>query len=113
MRPPIRTLISRAFRLRCPRCGAGRIFRRVVTYAEHADCPRCGFVYDPRGESLVFMYFSTAFLTGIMVVVMLLTNPEDVGWARVRLITGALALYFLSMPFRKALAIALNFLNDA
>jgi uncharacterized protein (DUF983 family) len=111
MRPSIRTLISRALRLRCPRCGEGPIFRRLITYSEHAACPRCGFVYDPRGESLVFMYFSTAFLTGIMVVVMLLTHPEDVAWARVRIVAAALALYVLSMPSRKALAIALNFLN--
>jgi uncharacterized protein (DUF983 family) len=111
MRPTIRTLISRALRLRCPRCGEGPIFRRVVTYTEHPACPHCGFAYDPRGESLVFMYFSTAFLTGLLVVVMLLTNPEDLGWARARLVAGALALYFVSMPFRKALAIALNFVN--
>jgi uncharacterized protein (DUF983 family) len=111
MRPRIRTLLSRALRLKCPRCGEGPIFRRVLTYSEHAACPRCGFTYDPRGESLVFMYFSTAFLTGVMVVVMLLTNPEDIAWARVRLVAGALALYFVSMPFRKALAIALNFVN--
>jgi uncharacterized protein (DUF983 family) len=111
MRVRIRTLLSRALRLRCPRCGEGPIFRRVLTYTEHTACPKCGFAYDPRGESLVFMYFSTAFLTGLIVIVMLLTNPEDIALARVRVVVGALALYFGSMPFRKALAIALNFVN--
>jgi uncharacterized protein (DUF983 family) len=112
MRPPIRTLVSRALRLRCPRCGEGRIFRRLLTYSEYPACPRCGLLYDERGESLVFMYFSTAFITGILVVVMLLTHPEDIAWARVQIVAAALALYFLSMPTRKALAIALNFLNS-
>ena len=59
-----RQLLGRALRLRCPRCGEGKIFRRLLTYSEHTSCPRCGLQYDPRGESLAFMYVSTAFLTG-------------------------------------------------
>ena len=64
-----RQLLGRALRLRCPRCGEGKIFRRLLTYSEYGSCPRCGLRYDPRGESLAFMYVSTAFLTGVMVVV--------------------------------------------
>ena len=33
-----RAILWRGLRLRCPRCGEGRIFRRVLTYSEHAAC---------------------------------------------------------------------------
>ena len=106
-----RQLLGRALRLRCPRCGEGKIFRRLVTYSEYRTCPRCAFPYDPRGESLAFMYVSTAFLTGVMVVVLLLMHPESIACGRAVVIPIALALYLLTLPVRKAIAIALNFLN--
>src|SRR5438552_10952636 len=106
-----RQLIGRAIRLRCPRCGEGKIFRRVLTYSEYTNCPRCGLRYDPRGESLAFMYVSTAFLTGVMVIVMLLMHPESIASGRTVVIPIALALYVFTLPVRKALAIALNYLN--
>jgi uncharacterized protein (DUF983 family) len=106
-----RQLLGRALRLRCPRCGEGKIFRRLLTYREHTSCPRCGLHYDPRGESLAFMYVSTAFLTGVMVIVMLLMHPESIASGRMVVIPIALALYVSTLPVRKALAIALNYLN--
>src|SRR5713101_845297 len=102
-----RQLLGRALRLRCPRCGEGKIFRRLLTYSEHTSCPRCGLRYDPGGESLAFMYVSTAFLTGVMV----LMNPESIASGRMVVIPIALALYVSTLPVRKALAIALNYLN--
>ena len=106
-----RQLLGRALRLRCPRCGEGKIFRRVLTYSEYTECPRCGLRYDPRGESLAFMYVSTAFLTGVMVIVMLCMHPESIASGRTVVIPIALALYLSTLPVRKALAIALNYLN--
>ena len=107
-----RQLIGRAIRLRCPRCGEGKIFRRVLTYSEYTHCPSCGLRYDPRGESLAFMYVSTAFLTGVMVIVMLLMHPETIASGRLVVIPAALALYLSTLPVRKALAIALNYVNE-
>jgi len=106
-----RLLLGRALRLRCPRCGEGKIFRRVLTYSEHTHCPSCGLRYDPHGESLAFMYVSTAFLTGVMVIVMLFMHPESIASGRMVVIPIALALYVSTLPVRKALAIALNYLN--
>jgi uncharacterized protein (DUF983 family) len=107
-----RQIVGRAVRLRCPRCGKGKIFRRVLTYSEYTHCPSCGLRYDPRGESLAFMYVSTAFLTGVMLIVMLLMHPETVASGRLVVIPAALALYLSTLPVRKALAIALNYLNN-
>jgi uncharacterized protein (DUF983 family) len=102
----------RGLRMRCPRCGEGPIFRRWWTYTEHTSCPRCDLRYDPRGESLAFMYLSTAFLTGVMFIVLVTMPPRNLGAYRMGLVAGALALYLFTMPFRKGLAIALNYFNS-
>ncbi len=115
MTPPRATavqLVSRALRLKCPRCGEGAIFRRWWTYTEYRQCPRCELAYDPRGESLAFMYLSTAFLTGIMFIVLVTVPPTHLETYRIGLIASALALYGATMPVRKALAIALNYFNS-
>ena len=112
-RPSHRQLISRGLRMRCPRCGEGRIFRRWWTYTEYRECPHCGLVYDQRGESLAFMYLSTAFLTGVMFIVLLTWPPRESLWTyRIGLVAGALLLYGVTMPVRKGLAIALNYFNS-
>src|SRR5882672_1376129 len=88
-----------------------RVSRQLLGRALRTSCPRCGLRYDPRGESLAFMYVSTAFLTGVMVIVMLLMHPESIASGRMVVIPIALALYVSTLPVRKALAIALNYLN--
>src|SRR5256885_7324536 len=89
----------------------GSIFRRVLTYKEYEVCPRCEFRYDPRGESVAFMYFSTAFLTGLLVIAMLLTRPQNLVVGRIFVVAAALGLYLVTMPLRKAIAIAINYLH--
>jgi len=110
-RASAKDLISRGLRLRCPRCGEGAVFRRWYAYRENRSCPRCGLVYDPRGESLAFMYLSTAFLTGIMFIVLITMPPQRLELYRFGLVGAALFLYIATMPVRKALAIALNYFN--
>jgi uncharacterized protein (DUF983 family) len=112
--PPVeaRQIFARGLRMRCPRCGEGPIFRRVLTYSELRDCPKCGLAYDPRGESLAFMWLSTAFITGLWFIVLILFPPRNLNVYRIALVCGALALYAVTMPLRKALAIALNYFNS-
>ena len=98
--------------MRCPRCGEGRIFRRWWTYTDYPECPKCGLLYDQRGESLAFMYLSTAFLTGLMFIVLITVPPKNLDRYRIGLVAGALLLYGATMPFRKGLAIALNYFNS-
>jgi hypothetical protein len=88
------------------------VFRRLLTYSEHRECQRCGLIYDPRGESLAFMYLSTAFLTGLWFIVLLVFPPKNLTLYRVFLVLGALSLYGVTLPVRKALAIALNYFNS-
>jgi len=47
-----------------------------------------------------------------MVIVMLFMHPESIASGRTVVIPIALALYVSTLPVRKALAIALNYLNN-
>lgn len=48
--PPLLRAMWRGLRLRCPRCGGGRLFRRWVTMATH--CPTCGMRFE-RGDGFM------------------------------------------------------------
>ena len=39
-------ILGRCLRLRCPRCGQGRLFARVFTLFEH--CPVCSLSFEPE-----------------------------------------------------------------
>src|SRR5258708_34255132 len=43
-RPPASTLIFRALRLRCPRCGETKMFKGL--FRMHESCPHCGLKYE-------------------------------------------------------------------
>ena len=58
------------------------------------------------------MYLSTAFLTGVMFIVLITMPPQNLGSYRLGLVVGALILYGATLPFRKGLAIALNYFNS-
>jgi uncharacterized protein (DUF983 family) len=50
--PPLRRMLARAVRRRCPLCGGGGLFRRWVE--PRPACPRCQLKLD-RGESDFFL----------------------------------------------------------
>ena len=58
------TLFQRALRLRCPRCGTGKLFRGWLTMPTH--CDDCGWKYQREPGyflgSIYFNYGVTAFL---------------------------------------------------
>jgi uncharacterized protein (DUF983 family) len=107
------TLLRRAFLLRCPNCGAGRLFRRWV-YLRSA-CPSCGLLFD-RGER---DYFIGAYLINfigaeVMIAlvagcVVLLTWPE-VPWQAIKWGLVALMVPFpiLTYPWSKMLWLAID-----
>ncbi|WP_437223906.1 DUF983 domain-containing protein [Planctomicrobium sp. SH661] len=66
-RPQFETLMARAFRLRCPRCGEGKLFRGWFQMNDR--CPVCNFQIErPAGYYLGSMYVNygtTAWITTI------------------------------------------------
>jgi uncharacterized protein (DUF983 family) len=108
-RPAIFRSVLRGLRLRCPRCGAGRLFGRGYRLRER--CGACGLVYAPYAEDTwAMMYFSTAGLTGVVVIGLIVARPSNLMLGRATLAACALAVIVLSLPFRKGAAIAVNWL---
>jgi uncharacterized protein (DUF983 family) len=61
-RPPLRTLLARALRLRCPRCGEGRLYAHGLAMLER--CPACGLRYErEQGYFVGAVYVNYAITT--------------------------------------------------
>lgn len=109
--PTVRTAVTRGLRGRCPRCGEGPLFRGWNHLLER--CPVCGLRYEPRtGDTWFFMYMSTAGLTGMLVVIMFLIRPRVLWIGQVLVLAAALVVIGLSLPLRKGVAVALDYLVD-
>ena len=110
-KPKIGILVSRGLRKRCPRCGDGEIFGRW--HEVRPACESCGLELETRSaDCWGFMYISTAVLTGFFFLVMLAYRPQSLLLGRILLFLAGLALIGLTLPYRKALALALDFLAD-
>lgn len=110
-KPGIRTLIARGLQKRCPRCGQGEIFERW--HQVKPACEICGLKLQEReGNCWGFMYVSTAVLTGFFFIAMLLYRPPSLLTGRIALFSGGLLLIGLTLPYRKSLALALDYLVD-
>ena len=60
--PPLRALLARALRLRCPRCGQGRLYAHGLTMLER--CPVCGLRYErEQGYFVGAVYVNYAITT--------------------------------------------------
>jgi len=104
-------VLLRGLRRRCPQCGVGPIFRGWYTVVER--CAHCGLDLDTReGDTWAFMYISTAGITGVFVAIMLLVRPPQVWIGQLIVLPLALLLIGGSLPVRKGLAIALDYLSE-
>jgi uncharacterized protein (DUF983 family) len=98
-------LFSRALRLRCPNCGARRIFASWTRLRQ--QCPQCGLRLN-RGESdyfigayLVILVAVELLVAGMLAVILVATYPATpwtlLEWAAVILsVLGALGCYPLA-----------------
>jgi uncharacterized protein (DUF983 family) len=105
-----RTLL-RGLAKKCPRCGDGPLYERWNHLLP--ACPVCGLSYDSRsGDTWFFTYVTTAGLTGVLIVGMLLIRPRNILLGELVLLPAALGLIGGSFPYRKGLAIAIDYLVD-
>jgi len=100
---------SHALRLRCPACGQSKIFEKGYRLRE--SCGYCGLKIRSRDpDTWFFMYSSTAALTGLFIILLFLLKPFNPELVRF-LVTGmAILAFFLTMPVRKSLAVAIDYL---
>lgn len=111
--PGTATLFWRGATRRCPRCGAGHLFRRYLTLKP--ECPRCGLHFE-REEGywvgalavnigLVMALFMVAF-----VVILVLTVPDvPVGPSLAILVPIMVVGPILFYPFSKTLWMAVDY----
>lgn len=107
-RPPFLQTLLHGLRLRCPRCGKGLLFAGWNHL--HETCPVCGLEFERRvGDTWFFMYMTTAGLTGSLVVAMFLLRPRVIWVGQILVALAAVAIIGLSLPYRKGLAVAIDY----
>ncbi len=110
--PGIVEALSRGLTRSCPRCGKGKLFRSF--YVLHSECEVCGLdIYKLGTDTWAFMYVTTAGLTGLVVFGMVFLRPLNQLLGRTVVLAAAVVLIPLSLPFRKGLAVAVNFLSES
>ena len=67
MRPSLRSVLSRALRLRCPHCGEGGLFRGM--FAVRAACDLCGLPFFRESGYFVGSMYVNVVLTEIILTV--------------------------------------------
>ncbi|HWM92520.1 MAG TPA: DUF983 domain-containing protein [Thermoanaerobaculia bacterium] len=103
------TALIRGMRGRCPRCGQAPMFQGWNHL--HDRCAVCGLALEARsGDTWFFMYMSTAGLTGTIVVIMFLLRPRVLWVGQLLVMIAAVAVIGLTLPLRKGVAIALDYL---
>lgn len=108
-RPPIRTVLWRGIRQRCPRCGEGRLFQRWIV--AHERCSSCGLLYQ-RNYGDIWMF------TNIMDRVPIAFGIAALffGFRAHNLLTGLAFLAIMAVPMivtvphRQGFAFALDYL---
>ncbi len=104
-------VVGRGVRRRCPQCGESPLFRGWYTLAERCEC--CGLEIEAyEGSSWAFMYITTAFLTGLFLLVLVFYRPAHALSWRIGLVIGALVVILGSLPRRKGIAVALDYLSE-
>ena len=103
------TLLRRALARVCPACGQSPLFASWCSLYDH--CSKCRYKHESNdGDTFGFMYISTVVFTGLFFGMMwFIWQPTD--WImRTVLFAVALASMLGSMPYRKSMAVALDYM---
>lgn len=112
MRKEIQTALLRGLKKRCPQCGIGPLYQGW--HLLHENCVHCDCeLQDREGNCWAFMYFSTAFITGLFICIVLLTRPTNLILGQIVIVISALFLMAATLPYRKGIAIAIDYLVDS
>ena len=64
-------------------------------------------------DTYFFMYISTGFLTGAFLISLFFLIPTNFFQGKIILLVASLALFVTSHPYRKGLAVAIDYLVDS
>ena len=103
--------LFRGLRKRCPQCGRGKMFERWYTL--HERCSNCALEYETLdGNTWAFMYLSAALIIGVVVVGMFQLKPASIAVGQLVVAAVVVGTIGISLPYRKGVAVALNYLVD-
>jgi uncharacterized protein (DUF983 family) len=108
--------LKRGLKRLCPHCGKAKIF--IGWYRLHEVCPHCGLTLKAReGDCWAFLYVTTAGLIGVLLVLMLLffhalSHATSLIFAQALYLAIGILGIFWTLPSRKGLAIAVDYLLD-
>jgi uncharacterized protein (DUF983 family) len=113
-RPPISTILGRAWRFRCPRCGDGALYRKDVRMFR--KCPVCELSYFPESGfylgGMILNYVVTVLIIVAIYLVSLLL-PDVLPWSiNVRILVWMVFTVALSLLFwrhTQSVWLALNY----
>ena len=109
--PSALKVLVRGAKMRCPRCSQDSLYQRCNVFKSHYKA--CGYGFEEReGNCWFFLYSTTAALTGLFIILILLWRPDDVLFGRIVLGVSSVGLIALSLPPRKGIALALEYLSE-
>jgi len=107
--PPLRTLLARGWRKRCPRCGEGALFRRLNLM--HDRCAVCGLQYlEDQGDlfGYLFVLDRVLFIVPLIGMVFLRLWVPNAWWFYVVWAVLMFALVY-TLPHRTGTSIAVDY----
>lgn len=107
----LRTVLGRGFRGVCPQCGKSPLFS--AGFKLHEACPQCSLDFRKDEPDLwAILYFTTAFITGLLLIGMLLYTPRNVWVGRAVVIAIALCAWLGTYRKRKGLGVAFLYYTE-
>ncbi len=98
--------------MRCPRCSHDTLYQRWNVFKRR--CGTCGYGFEEReGNCWFFLYSTTAALTGLFLISMFVWKPANMLFGRIIVGIAAVVVIPLTLPVRKGIALALEYLSEA
>jgi uncharacterized protein (DUF983 family) len=108
-RPPIRTILARGIRGKCPRCGEGALFERWVV--AHERCSSCRLLYQRNfGDIWMFTNIMDRLPIFFGIVALFFGFRVFSFWSGVLFITALTIPMVATIRHRQGLALALDYL---
>jgi uncharacterized protein (DUF983 family) len=106
--PTAGVALRRGLRRRCPQCGEGELFRRLLKTYER--CSSCGLLYQrDYGDTLMFMIITDR-IPILFGIAFLYFGIHPTGWLTTAFFFGALSIPLLAtLRERQGLALALDY----
>lgn len=109
--PSLSVALRRGLRTLCPRCGKGKLYTRWMVLVD--QCPECSCEIKGReGDCWAFLFASTAFITGIFLLIILFTDVSQLLLGQILVGVGAGSSLLLTLPVRKGIAIAIDYVLE-